>query len=97
MEKFDVHILGCGSAMPTLKHWPSAQVVNIREKLFLIDCGEGAQAQFRQARQKFSRLSHIFISHLPTLAAFAICAACNAVECKVSIALAKLSCPKVAS
>lgn len=64
MEKFDVHILGCGSAMPTLKHWPSAQVVNIREKLFLIDCGEGAQVQFRQARQKFSRLSHIFISHL---------------------------------
>lgn len=64
MEKFDVHILGCGSAMPTLKHWPSAQVVNIREKLFLIDCGEGAQVQFRLAHQKFSRLSHIFISHL---------------------------------
>lgn len=64
MEKFDVHILGCGSALPTLKHWPSAQLVNIREKLYMIDCGEGAQVQFRRSRQKFARLSHIFISHL---------------------------------
>lgn len=64
MEKFDVHILGCGSALPTLRHWPSAQLINLREKLFMIDCGEGAQVQFRKSRQKFSRLSHIFISHL---------------------------------
>ena len=56
MEKFDVHILGCGSALPTLKHWPSAQLINLREKLFMIDCGEGAQVQFRRSRQKFSRL-----------------------------------------
>lgn len=64
MEKFDVHILGCGSALPTLRHWPSSQVINLREKLFMIDCGEGAQVQLRRSRQKFSRLSHIFISHL---------------------------------
>lgn len=64
MEKFDVHILGCGSALPTLKHWPSSQLVNIREKLFMIDCGEGTQVQFRRSRQKFTRLTHIFISHL---------------------------------
>lgn len=64
MEKFDIHILGCGSALPTLRHWPSAQLVNIREKLFLIDCGEGTQVQFRRSRQKFSRLSAIFVSHL---------------------------------
>ncbi len=64
MEKFDVHILGCGSALPTLRHWPSSQLINLREKLFMIDCGEGAQVQFRRSRQKFSRLSHIFISHL---------------------------------
>ncbi len=64
MEKFEVHILGCGSALPTLRHWPSAQLVNVREKLFMIDCGEGAQVQFRKSRQKFSRLSRIFISHL---------------------------------
>lgn len=64
MEKFDVHILGCGSALPTLRHWPSSQIVNVRERLYMVDCGEGAQVQMRRARQKFSRLSHIFISHL---------------------------------
>ncbi|MBQ8866509.1 MAG: ribonuclease Z [Bacteroidaceae bacterium] len=64
MEKFEVHILGCGSALPTTRHFPTSQVVNIREKLFMIDCGEGAQMQLRRSRLKFSRLSHIFISHL---------------------------------
>lgn len=64
MEKFDVHILGCGSALPTTRHFPTAQVVNVRDKLFMIDCGEGAQMQFRKCKLKFSRLGHIFISHL---------------------------------
>lgn len=64
MEKFDIHILGCGSALPTLRHMPSAQLVNFREKLFMVDCGEGAQLQFRRSHQKFGRLGHIFLSHL---------------------------------
>lgn len=64
MNKFELHILGCGSALPTMKHVPSAQVLNIREKLFLIDCGEGTQLEFRRARLHFGRLGHIFISHL---------------------------------
>lgn len=64
MEKFEVYILGCGSALPTLRHMPSSQLLNIREKLYMIDCGEGAQLGFRRSRQKFMRLSHIFISHL---------------------------------
>lgn len=64
MEKFEVHILGCGSALPTTRHFPTSQVVNIRKKLFMIDCGEGAQMQLRRSRLKFSRLNHIFISHL---------------------------------
>lgn len=64
MEKFDIHILGCGSALPTTKHLPSSQVVNVREKLFMIDCAEGAQLALRQTSLKFSRLNHIFISHL---------------------------------
>jgi RNase_Z: ribonuclease Z len=38
--------------------------VNVRDKLFMIDCGEGAQLQFRKSHLKFSRLNHIFISHL---------------------------------
>lgn len=64
MEKFEVTILGCGSALPTTRHFASAQVINLREKLFMIDCGEGAQMQLRRSRLKFSRLNHIFISHL---------------------------------
>ena len=64
MEKFDIHILGCGSALPTTRHQATSQVLNIREKLFMIDCGEGAQVQLRRAKLKFSRLNHIFISHL---------------------------------
>ena len=64
MEKVELHILGCGSALPTTRHFATSQVVNLRDKLFMIDCGEGAQMQLRKSRLKFSRLNHIFISHL---------------------------------
>ena len=64
MEKFELNILGCGSALPTMRHNATSQVLNIREKLFMIDCGEGTQVQLRKSRLKFSRLNHIFISHL---------------------------------
>lgn len=64
MEKFNVHILGCGSALPTMKHLPSTQVVDVRDKLFMIDCAEGCQLALRRANLKFSRVNHIFISHL---------------------------------
>lgn len=64
MEKFELHILGCGSALPTTRHFATSQVVNVRDKLFMIDCGEGAQMQLRKTHLKFSRLNHIFISHL---------------------------------
>lgn len=64
MEKFELNILGCGSALPTMRHQATSQVVNVREKLFMIDCGEGTQVQLRRSRLKFSRLNHIFISHL---------------------------------
>lgn len=64
MEPFKVHILGCGSALPTLKHYPSAQIVEIREKLFMVDCGEGVQLQLRRCRVRFTKVGHVFISHL---------------------------------
>lgn len=64
MEKFELTILGCGSALPTTKHYASSQVINLRDKLYMIDCGEGAQLQLRRSKLKFSRLNHIFISHL---------------------------------
>lgn len=64
MEKFEVNILGCGSALPTNRHLSTSQVVNVRDKLFMIDCGEGTQLQLRRSKLKFTRLNHIFISHL---------------------------------
>lgn len=64
MECFDLNILGCGSALPTTRHMATSQVINLRDKLYMIDCGEGTQVQMRRMRIKFSRLGHIFISHL---------------------------------
>ena len=64
MEKFDIHILGCGSALPTTRHQATSQIVDVRDKLFMIDCGEGTQVQLRHSRLRFNRLNHIFISHL---------------------------------
>ncbi len=64
MERFEVTILGCGSAAPTTLRHPSAQIVNVREKFFLVDCGEGMQIQYRRCRFNFMKLKHIFISHL---------------------------------
>lgn len=64
MKTFSVLILGSGSATPTAVRNPSAQVLNIHERLFLIDCGEGAQMQMRKCRVKHQRINHIFISHL---------------------------------
>ena len=61
---FSLTILGSSSALPTSKRSPSAQVLNVQERLFLIDCGEGTQIQFRKYKVKFSKINHIFISHL---------------------------------
>ncbi|MCD8317553.1 MAG: ribonuclease Z [Paraprevotella sp.] len=64
MEKFELTILGCGSALPTTRHFATSQVINLRDKLYMIDCGEGAQLQLRRSHLKCSRLNRIFISHL---------------------------------
>lgn len=64
MEPFKVHILGCGSALPTLRHYPSSQVVEIRGKAIMLDCGEGTQLQLRRSRIKFTRIQAVFITHL---------------------------------
>jgi len=61
---FKLTVLGCSSATPTLFRHSSAQVLNVHERLFLIDCGEGAQIQMRKFSIKFQRIDHIFISHL---------------------------------
>lgn len=64
MQPFNIHILGCGSALPTMHHNASAQVVTLREKMFLVDCGEGTQLMLRRSKIAFTKISAVFISHL---------------------------------
>lgn len=64
MAEFNINILGCGSALPTTRHLATSQIVDLRDKLYMIDCGEGTQVQMRRLRVRFGRLAHIFISHL---------------------------------
>lgn len=59
-----VHTLGCGSAKPSTRHNPSATVVEHRGTLYMVDCGEGAQQMMQRMRLRFSRLRHIFLTHL---------------------------------
>ena len=57
-------ILGCHSATPRTFAHPTAQFLEIKNHSFLIDCGEGTQVQLRTYKIKFSKINHIFISHL---------------------------------
>jgi ribonuclease Z len=57
-------LLGCYAATPRTITNPTAQVLEIRNRMFLIDCGEGTQVQLRKNKLKFSKINHIFISHL---------------------------------
>lgn len=59
-----LHILGCYAATPRTLTNPTSQVLELRNHMFLIDCGEGTQVQLRKNKLKFSRIDHIFISHL---------------------------------
>lgn len=62
--KFEVTILGSSSATPIYNRNPTSQVLNINERLYLIDCGEGTQQQMLRFDVRASRIDHIFISHL---------------------------------
>ena len=64
MQRFELTILGCGSATPTNKRHPSAQLLNVAERFFLIDCGEGTQVQLRKYKLSFRKIDRILISHL---------------------------------
>ncbi|MFD0861510.1 ribonuclease Z [Sungkyunkwania multivorans] len=57
-------ILGCYSATPRIDTHPTSQLLEVNGHMFLIDCGEGTQVQLRRYKVKFSRIKHIFISHL---------------------------------
>ncbi|MCU4165034.1 ribonuclease Z [Carboxylicivirga caseinilyticus] len=64
MSSFSVTILGSNSALPTSDRYPTAQILRVSERFFLIDCGEGTQMQLRKNKINFSKIHHIFLSHL---------------------------------
>ncbi|HEY3370961.1 MAG TPA: ribonuclease Z [Prolixibacteraceae bacterium] len=61
---FELTILGTSSALPTSNRYPTAQVLNVLGRFFLIDCGEGTQTQMRKFKIGFSKIDRIFITHL---------------------------------
>lgn len=63
-KSLSVTILGSSSALPTSNRYPTAQVLSASERFFLIDCGEGTQRQLRVNKIRFTKIEHIFISHL---------------------------------
>ena len=62
--KFSLTILGSSSAMPTTKRFPTAHLLNVNERFFLIDCGEGTQIQLRRYKLGFAKINRLFISHI---------------------------------
>ena len=71
--RFEVHILGCGAALPLPGRNPTAQVVNVHEKQFLLDCGEGTQIALRKERIRMMRIDHICISPTCTGTTISVC------------------------
>ena len=61
---FTLNVLGTASALPTTERYPSAQVLDVRGRLFMIDCGEAAQIQIRKAGLSFLKIEHICLSHI---------------------------------
>ena len=61
---FTLKVLGTASALPTTERYPSAQVLDVRGRLFMLDCGEGAQMRLRKAGISFLKIEHICLSHI---------------------------------
>jgi ribonuclease Z len=64
IQSFKITVLGNGAASPTLERAPSAQVVELSSRYFLVDCGEGVQLQLRRNRFSIQKINHIMITHL---------------------------------
>lgn len=62
--RFEVTTLGTGAALPARGRYPSAQLLNVRERLFLVDCGEGTQERLRMAGVNMNRIARVFITHM---------------------------------
>lgn len=61
---FTLKIMGTASAMPISDRNPSAQVLSVHGRLFLIDCGEGTQQQMRRMHVSFLKVEAVFITHI---------------------------------
>lgn len=61
--RFTLTILGSSSALPTSSRFPSAHLLNVNERFYLIDCGEGTQMQLRKFKTRLGKINHVFISH----------------------------------
>jgi ribonuclease Z len=61
---FNVTILGASGALPAYGRHPSAQLIEIQNRYFLVDCGEAVQMQLTRFQANYHRINHIFISHL---------------------------------
>lgn len=61
---FNVTILGSSGALPAYGRFPSSQLVEVKNRYFLVDCGEGTQMQMMRYQLNFHRIRHILISHL---------------------------------
>ena len=57
-------ILGNNSAIAAFCRNPTAQVLQLEDEFFLIDCGEGTQLRLAKYKIRRSKIQHIFISHL---------------------------------
>lgn len=62
--RFEVTTLGTGAALPARGRYPSAQLLNVNGKLYLVDCGEGTQERLRMAEVNLGRIAAVFITHL---------------------------------
>jgi ribonuclease Z len=62
--RFEVTTLGTGAALPARGRYPTAQLLNAHERLYLIDCGEGTQERLRQAGANMNRIDTVLISHM---------------------------------
>lgn len=61
---FRIRILGCGSALPTSQHYASSQVVQVHNRYYIVDSGEGCQIQLRRMHIPFNKIHAVFITHL---------------------------------